>query len=812
MDLTEAIEYAIDGNAVLFVGSGFSRSAKNLDSQSLKTGNQLTEFLSEECHLSESASLEDVADLYIEKYGTTKLVNLLIRQFQVSELGPEHSTFGRIPWKRIYTTNYDDTIELAYKAHRRPIVPITLEDNIRRVREAATQCVHINGFINDLTDEMLFTRFKLTDTSYSSSSFDASAWAGQFRHDIAAANAVLFVGYSAYDLDIKRILLGSPEGYRKTFFAVGTNPAELTWRKLSKFGRVEQEDTVSLSEKISVILTNYTPREYTTVSSRYVVQVEAPTESSSPRDGDVLDLLLWGKINRAFVWGAVTGSSTVPYVCNREAVSHCLQMLEDGEPDIIVRSDLGNGKSVFLECLGVMAAQFGYTVLHLDDQGLGSVEEIEAAARCDEKTLLLVDSYTSRRSEVEALAHHRSDQLRVVFAARTLRHDVSFAWLHDLLGVDSIPEIDLDRLSESDRQWFCDSLDTYGLWGERAEWSQYRKLKFIREDCEGRVSSVLLAILSSPAIAKRLEHVINSISSTGRTYLEAAASVLSLSVLEIGTNLEVLSNLVGTEVLNQASFRNNEAIRELFDFERGRIVARSSVVGRHILTSSIDPDVSVSALGTMAANADKLRGSDLYYGILRELMRFSNVQSILPLQHKMNAVLVYYERLKNLQSCKTNPNFWLQYAIARLALGSYEDARIKLSTAYAHANARPGYNTFMIDNTAARLELEQLIAAPTGDHAQAIASFRKARAILNDQVSKREYRDYPFRVAAKYEPFLAAHRSVLLTEDREEIARAARFILRRIDGLSTYRSDHRNVVKCREAMERILGEASLTDA
>lgn len=812
MDLTEAIKHAIDGNAVLFVGSGFSRSAKNLDSQSLKTGNQLTEFLSEECHLSEPASLEDVADLYIEKYGATKLVNLLIRQFQVSELGPEHSTFGRIPWKRVYTTNYDATIELAYKANRRPIVPIALEDDIRRVREASTQCVHINGFVNDLTDETLFTRFKLTDTSYSSSSFVDSAWAGQFLHDIAAANAVLFVGYSAYDLDIKRILLESPEGHRKTFFAVGTNPAELVRHKLSKFGHVEEEDTASLSKKISLILTIYTPREYTTVSGRYVVQVEAPTESSNPRDRDVMDLFLWGKVKRALVWGAVTGSSTAPYVCNREAVSHCLQMLEDGERDIIVRSDLGNGKSAFLECLGVMAAQFGYTVLHLDDQGPGSVEEIEAAARCDEKALLIVDSYTSRRSEVEALAHHRSDQLRVVFAARTLRHDVSFVWLHDLLGVDSIPEIDLDRLSENDLQWFCDSLDTYGLWGERAEWARYRKQKFIREDCEGRVSSVLLAIISSPAIAKRLEHVINSISSTGRPYLEAVASALSLSVLEIGTSLEVLSNLVGTEVLNQASFRNNEAIRELFDFERGQIVARSSVVGRHILRSSIDPAVSVSALGTMAANADRLRGSDLYYGILRELMRFSNVQSILPPQHKMNAVLVYYEGLKNLQSCKTNPNFWLQYAIARLALGSYEDARIKLSTAYAHANARPSYNTFMLDNTAARLELEQLIATPTADHAQAIASFRKARAILNGQVSKREYRDYPFRVATKYEPFLAAHRSVLQTEGRDEIARAARFILRRIDGLSPYRSNHRNVVECRKAMERILGEATLTDA
>ncbi|MDA1313216.1 MAG: SIR2 family protein, partial [Acidobacteria bacterium] len=219
MDLIQAIEHAIDGNAVLFVGSGFSRSAKNLDNEHLKTGGELACFLGETCGLSASDSLSDVADFYVAKFGSTSLVSLLRRQFQVSELGPEHFVFGRIPWKRIYTTNYDHVVELAYNANKQAIVPISLEDNIRRVGERSTQCVHINGFVDDVTAETLSSTFKLTDTSYSSGTFADSAWAGQFRHDISAANAVLFVGYSAADLDIKRILLASPEGSRKTFLA-----------------------------------------------------------------------------------------------------------------------------------------------------------------------------------------------------------------------------------------------------------------------------------------------------------------------------------------------------------------------------------------------------------------------------------------------------------------------------------------------------------------------------------------------------------------------------------------------------------------
>ena len=213
----------------------------------------------------------------------------------------------------------------------------------------------------------------------------------------------------------------------------------------------------------------------------------------------------------------------------------------------------------------------------------------------------------------------------------------------------------------------------------------------------------------------------------------------------------------------------------------------------------------------MAANADKLSGSDLYFQILRELMRFTNLQSILPARHKMNAVLVYYERLKNLGACRTNPNFWLQYAIATLALESFTDARIKLETAYAHAKKRPGYDTFMIDNTAARLELEELAAAPSQDRLIAMAGFRKARAIVNRQVTQLEFRHYPFRVAAKYGALFSTHRSVLTPEDREELARAARFVLRRIRKLTPYQASHRYVVECREALGAIAEEIPLAE-
>lgn len=49
MDLNEAIRHAIDGNAILFMGSGFSYKAKNLESKSPMTGRAFARHLYELC-------------------------------------------------------------------------------------------------------------------------------------------------------------------------------------------------------------------------------------------------------------------------------------------------------------------------------------------------------------------------------------------------------------------------------------------------------------------------------------------------------------------------------------------------------------------------------------------------------------------------------------------------------------------------------------------------------------------------------------------------------------------------------------------
>jgi hypothetical protein len=206
VNLSSAIEHALDGNAILFLGAGFSTGAHNLRDKPLMTSGQLASHLAKIVDIEEDAFLEDAAEEYINRFGKDRLIQELFNEFSVRDVSNAHEIIAQVPWKTLYTTNYDNVSEMSYTRVGRKLLPLTLSDNIKKVaRGDFTHCVHINGFIQRLNVETLENEFKLTDLSYITSSLSNSPWMTKFRDDIQSARAVFFVGYSLQsDLDIRR--------------------------------------------------------------------------------------------------------------------------------------------------------------------------------------------------------------------------------------------------------------------------------------------------------------------------------------------------------------------------------------------------------------------------------------------------------------------------------------------------------------------------------------------------------------------------------------------------------------------------------
>lgn len=157
MELTNEICRAIvAGKAILFLGAGFSMEAKDVHRQKLPSGGALAKLIIEA--LGETPqpdeSLVEAADYFLSHNsgGRSALVDLLRRTFKVCEWESWQESIACLPWKRIYTTNYDDLVERCRSFRNLKTKSVTPEDPDDQLRKTSYLCVHINGFIDQMNE------------------------------------------------------------------------------------------------------------------------------------------------------------------------------------------------------------------------------------------------------------------------------------------------------------------------------------------------------------------------------------------------------------------------------------------------------------------------------------------------------------------------------------------------------------------------------------------------------------------------------------------------------------------------------------
>ena len=120
MTIENAIQYALEGKAILFLGSGFSKGAVNQVGLNFPLGSQVCERLIKDGNIDVSQdSLNDQQDLayiserYLESNTREDLLRFLKKEFVCKSCSESHKIIAGIKWKRIYTTNYDNVMETA---------------------------------------------------------------------------------------------------------------------------------------------------------------------------------------------------------------------------------------------------------------------------------------------------------------------------------------------------------------------------------------------------------------------------------------------------------------------------------------------------------------------------------------------------------------------------------------------------------------------------------------------------------------------------------------------------------------------------
>ena len=793
MNLEEASQHVLSGNAILFCGAGFSREAKNLKGEAFKTGRELSAMLGEQLGLTETYELHDISDAYLSRKGAPTLISELSAQFRCSEVCSYHQAIARLPWRCIYTTNFDNVLETSNPR----LKPVTLSDKIENV-QSNTLSVHLNGYVDRLNASTIESELRLTGSSYAAGPISSSEWMARFRQDLAYSKAVIFIGYSISDLDIRRVLFDSTSLRNRAIFFVGENPDPLLESRIRNFGECFKQSAATFSDSIKKLAEEFevpNPPSVPWRGVREVTYVEA-VENLKPSDREVFDLLLLGKVNEGLV--RVSQINNFDYIVPRSQVSPEVDHLVVGNRALIATAELGNGKTIFLRQMEYSLLGTGARVFRLEDVSPDVYADLDILLACESVCYLTIDGYSDHLSVIGYLSSRGFGNIRLILTERSIIDDVAGDDLLDLLKSQEVRQISLDGLDAEELSRFEGILSAYGMWGELASLSLDRKVSHLKIVCKSQVHGILGTVLNSPQIRERFKLVLDRVRSEG-AYYEVVIGMLTIACIGRTVAPHHLQVVCG-EGIFEHEFRNNRDIREIFDLGASGFGIRSSVTASFILKSSASVSTVVNVMVAMATRLDSVGWvNDSLRKLFIDLIRFRSIQIILPGEDSREPVINFYENVKNLKGCKTNYLFWLQYAIACTSLGEYLRAESYYATAYSYA-AKSNKDTTQIDNHYARQILESVTVSR--DATRAMEVFRKARGILVKQMQV-ENMYYPYRVAKHFFAFYLQFKDVLSAEDLSEVDDSARAVLILIEKLEPSLRKHFHVRNCEIELRKL---------
>ena len=130
---TESIDRVISiiktGRAILFTGAGFSFGCENIFNKKPPLAKELAKLISQKGGFEEDDDLSYVSDYFLNYKNKHDLLHLLKENFTIVNNKKYHSNISSLNWKRIYTTNYDDSIEKSAKDSQKIIYSLTVDDN-----------------------------------------------------------------------------------------------------------------------------------------------------------------------------------------------------------------------------------------------------------------------------------------------------------------------------------------------------------------------------------------------------------------------------------------------------------------------------------------------------------------------------------------------------------------------------------------------------------------------------------------------------------------------------------------------------------
>ncbi|WP_323663747.1 SIR2 family protein [Pectobacterium carotovorum] len=733
------------GKAIAFTGAGFSFGTKNVLGSAPPMASALARKLSLLAKLEESDDLMFTADVAVEYIDRDLILDLLKDNYTLTVVSKSHESICKLPWRKFFTTNYDNSIELASLNVGKRIESVDLSSSPTSYLKKNNVCLHINGKIEGAVPEDLISKIKLSDSSYlSPDSFINSDWYYHFKKDLETASAIVFMGYSMYDMDVKKFLFENPSLQEKTYFIVRDGAEFKEIFTLRKYGHVLPIGIESFSELVKDVQKQ--EDEDGVIFTNSLVRYEVLDTQPEFRDIDSERLFLYGDYETEKLHDALRKIESIPYFIKRDIVSNCLENVKINN-NLIIIGDLGNGKSIVLEMLAYELTTNGYHTYMLRDNGGDYISDLNQISKYESSAIVIVDNFSNYPDLVRHIYEIRAENLIYIFADRNTSS------LKVTSPLDFI-EHNIDLLSNNEIQSVVKIIDNLSTWQTFSALSSERKENLVVEKYGSQLSLLLLGLINSPNIRTKIKQQTDLIYSN-EDYKKTVFSICICEIVNVEPTSSLVSEISGSNAIYNVSLRGFAPFKQLFKVNGTTIKSKSSILSLSLLNNTFSDIYVRDTLLQIVERTDSIKDKEIEIKkIFKSLLRFHVIERILP--QNQSALDRYYEQLKfRCAWLMDSPHYWVQYAMCRLSFSDYSRAQNYLTNAYQKAaTKKETYHTYNIDTQQARLYLNQCIDNNTLDSYQLFDKAHKLLEVLPNEGRKfRQVLLYGKVFEAKYQNF-----------------------------------------------------------